>query len=338
MILVVGLSPAWQRTLEFNALATGEVNRARRVVETASGKGVNVSRVAHTLGAEVRLLTVAGGQRGALLARSLKAQGISAHIVHVTAETRICQTVLVPRAVVGRGHSRGAAPSARLRRVGARGLQQNEVTELVEEAGLLTRAEIAAVWKAFTQEVRRASLVVLTGTVPRGCGEDIYARLVMTAWRAGVPTLVDAQEKLLINAAKSGPMLVRVNRKELLAVASWRKSTARRAGESVSEMQTWMSRCGVGWIVVSDGARRVSAYSAHEQWSVTPPRVNVVNAIGSGDAMLAGIAVGLEQGQTMRGALRLGAACGAANALTATAGVVRLEDVRRLLREVTAVG
>ena len=41
MILVVGLSPAWQRTLEFSQdIQLGEVNRARRVTETASGKGV----------------------------------------------------------------------------------------------------------------------------------------------------------------------------------------------------------------------------------------------------------------------------------------------------------
>ena len=64
MILVVGLSPAWQRTLAFEKIVSGRVNRATHVDEVASGKGVNVARVASILGVDVRLLTVAGGDRG----------------------------------------------------------------------------------------------------------------------------------------------------------------------------------------------------------------------------------------------------------------------------------
>src|SRR5690349_10488235 len=94
MILVVGLSPAWQRTLVFEEIISGKVNRARQVGETASGKGVNVARVASILGGDVRLLTVAGGTRGRLLHAELKRQKLSGHVVPVKAETRICQTLL----------------------------------------------------------------------------------------------------------------------------------------------------------------------------------------------------------------------------------------------------
>ena len=80
MILVVSLSPAWQRTLEFDRLALGEVNRAKRVIETASGKGVNVARVAKQLGADVLLLTVLGGDRGRRLERSLKMQQLPVRV------------------------------------------------------------------------------------------------------------------------------------------------------------------------------------------------------------------------------------------------------------------
>ena len=94
MILVVGLSPAWQRTLEYDRFVVGKVNRARRVSETASGKGVNVARVAQQLGAKVRLLTVAGGHWGRLLKQSLREEGLNSRIINVRSETRICQTLL----------------------------------------------------------------------------------------------------------------------------------------------------------------------------------------------------------------------------------------------------
>jgi len=50
MILVVSLSPAWQRTLLFDEFRPGEVNRVRRVIETAAGKGTNTVAHCATLG------------------------------------------------------------------------------------------------------------------------------------------------------------------------------------------------------------------------------------------------------------------------------------------------
>jgi fructose-1-phosphate kinase PfkB-like protein len=61
--------------------------------------------------------------------------------------------------------------------------------------------------------------------------------------------------------------------------------------------------------------------------------VKAVNPIGSGDAMLAGMAAALLQGVSMSEAIRWGVACGAANAMTTQPGNVRLADVRGLLRE-----
>jgi fructose-1-phosphate kinase PfkB-like protein len=60
------------------------------------------------------------------------------------------------------------------------------------------------------------------------------------------------------------------------------------------------------------------------------PRVTAKNPVGSGDAMMAGIAVGLWRGESMVEAIRLGIACGAANAMTVEPGFVRLTDVKRL--------
>jgi tagatose 6-phosphate kinase len=285
MILVVGLSPAWQRTLAFEHFSPEKVNRAKHVTETASGKGVNVARVARQLGAAVRLVTVAGGRRGDLLTRSLKAQRIDARIVRVKAQTRICQTLLA----------------------------DGTVTELVEEAGAMSQEEVQEVNARFTSEIRTAKLLVLTGTVPRGCGENFYARLIAKARAVGVPALVDAQAKQLANAVKAKPFAVRINHDEFKAVPN-------------------LARERVASFVISNGARSISVFHARKTTQFTPPRVKVVNSIGSGDAMLAGIACALWRGKSMAEAVRLGIACGAANAMTPMPGFVRLADVRQLLK------
>lgn len=283
MILVVGLSPAWQRTLVFGKISPGKVNRVRHVSETASGKGVNVARVASILGEEVRLLTVAGGTRGRLLQAELKRQRLSARVVPVNAETRICQTLL------GGGTA----------------------TELVEESGPLKSGEVKEVRRAAVAEMRRAELVILTGTVPLGCGDDFYAGLVEECQRRGVRVLIDAQQTQLQNALKQCPFLVKINRDELAAVAH------------VHSAQ---------WTVITDGAKAVQVTdgSSKRPLSIKPPRVKARNPIGSGDAVMAGIAVGLVQGKTMLDAVRFGVACGVANAMTMEPGFVRRADVKRL--------
>jgi fructose-1-phosphate kinase PfkB-like protein len=62
----------------------------------------------------------------------------------------------------------------------------------------------------------------------------------------------------------------------------------------------------------------------------------IVDAVGSGDAMGAGLVVALARGQSLDRALRLGVACGAANALVAGAGRCRREDIERLLERAAA--
>jgi tagatose 6-phosphate kinase len=300
MILVVGLSPAWQRTLVFEELVPGKVNRATHVSETASGKGVNVARVASILGADVRLLTVAGGNRGRLLRAKLEKQRFGTHVVPVGAETRICQTLL-----------------------GGDG-----ATELVEESGALTSVEVRNVRRAFGAEVRRARLVVLTGTVPRGCGDDFYARLVAESQRLGVPVLIDAQKAQLRNALKHRPLLVKVNRDELAAAT---RVSYERTSAMLHALRKLVNE-GPEYAVITDGAKSVYAFAKPGR-TVTilkPPYVKAKNPIGSGDAMMAGITVGLSRGESMTEAVHLGIACGAANAMTTEPGFVRLADVKRL--------
>ena len=297
MILVVGLSAVWQRTLFFDEVRLGEVNRATRVVETASGKGVNVARVATTLGLPARVLTVAGGRRGELFRRALPADGVSARIVPVRGETRLCQTL-----VAG-----------------------NAVTELVEEAAALRPVEVRAVLAAFAEELRRATMLVLSGTVPRGCGDDFCARLAAAARECEVPVVVDTQRAQLLGAVRHGPVLVKINQAEL-ATATGQGGVVRGVRE--------LRRLGATRVVISHGAKAARGFDGKEQWAVQPPRLVAVNPIGSGDAMLAGIIAGLVRGEDLREALRFGVACGAANALTETSGVIRTADVERLLREV----
>ena len=63
-VLVVGMNPAWQITLEFTSFHWGQVNRAEARHEFVAGKGQNVAKVLSRFGHEAWLLQVIGGANG----------------------------------------------------------------------------------------------------------------------------------------------------------------------------------------------------------------------------------------------------------------------------------
>lgn len=277
MILCVGLTPAWQRTMEFDRLRVGEVNRATRVTLTASGKGTNVARVLRTLGADVVLTGFADDE----FARALP--GIKCAFVPVRQPTRICQTLVA-----------GA------------------ITELVEEAAPISPAEWRAFFAQFKRLVTGAKLVVISGKLPPRAPADLYGKLV----RCGVPVIIDSQGAPMLRAVRAGVLLAKLNEEELAATPGLRTAGAEN-------------------LVVTAGAKGARLINRAGTWSFWPPRISALNAIGSGDAMLAGIAHALARGESPVEAVRFGVACGAANALTLTPGTLSRRDVRSICLQVT---
>jgi tagatose 6-phosphate kinase len=175
-------------------------------------------------------------------------------------------------------------------------------------------------------------VAVLSGSVPRGFPEDVYARLVVALRESGVRCLVDASGGLLRAAVEARPFLIKPNRQEL-------ESLLGHGIEGVAEAATAARRLcarGVTMVVVSlgvEGALLASADEGRVCHATAPPQPPG-NTVGSGDCLLGGVAVGLARGLRLDEVLRLGVACGTANTLSAEHGYVRREHVDAVLPQV----
>jgi len=308
-ILAVGLTPTVQRTLRFARLELGAVNRAREVLVTASGKAVNVARVARLLGGESRLIQFLGGDTGRFLAGALEEQGIAHEPVWVEddAPTRTCTTLLP---------------------------ENGPATELVEEARPVSANDVAALEAAVLEHLPSASALCLSGSFPPGVPDDFYARLVRAAHEENVPALVDAQRLPLRAALAARPFLVKPNLEEAAATLDLPLSGdgERDALHAIDALLA----AGAAWALVSMGktGALLGGAESGERWRIEPPHVEAVNPIGSGDSLLAGLAVARERRASVPDAAAFGTACAAANCLTETSGVVRPADVTELLPQV----
>lgn len=301
MILAVGLSPAWQQILLFDQFQTGEVNRAREAHWCASGKVLNVGRAGYALGANCRTLAMVGGSSGEEIRREFADSGIDARWIDAETPTRVCTTIL--------DRSTGTT------------------TELVEESKTPPIESLADFDAAYFAEAEQADVVVLTGSLPKGVPSDLYRSLLQGT---GCRVVLDIRGPNLLEVLPCRPFLVKPNREEL-GMTFGRELTS---DEDVRKAVRETIELGAEWVVVTDGARPAIVGSADGVYRVTPPRVDVVNPIGCGDCLAAGIAVGLDEGQSTLDAIRLGMAAAAENAkdlLPARLDRKRVDDVSKTI-------
>ena len=312
MILCIGLTPTIQRTLRFDRFALGGVNRATQTVVTASGKAVNVARVLTTLGAKkARLVHAVGGDSGRFVTQTLAGEGVMVETIDAgdAAPTRTCTTLLF-----GDG---------------------TPATELVEEAHPLSEAVLTRLHHAVDAKLFHARAVVCSGSLTPGAPDDFYARFVRYGRQNGVRVVVDAQKAALRAALVEQPFLVKPNRDEAAATLGFTLS-----GNAEADAKTAVAAlldAGAEWALVSMGrdGSLLGGRESKTRYRITPPALTAVNPVGSGDSLTAGLVYALvEGGKTVPDATVYGTACGAANALSLTSGVLLASDVARLLPQV----
>jgi len=184
--------------------------------------------------------------------------------------------------------------------------------------------------QTFDRELVRHPLVVLSGSLPGGLTTSFYGDLVKRAKDAGCVVLLDTSGEALINSLSTAPDLIKPNREEagtLLGIDVRTIADARDAAHA-------LRRQGPRAVVLSLGAEGAVAVGEDYDLHAIPPAVKAVSTVGSGDAFLAGWAVSTAQGLATDEVLRLAIACGTANCLARSPGMVSSREVERIASQV----
>jgi len=281
VILAAGLSPAWQQIFAFERFETGEVNRAAEARTCASGKVINVGRALFQLGVESRTLAVVGGRAGQGIRDEFAASNIPATWIETDVPTRSCTTIL--------DRSNGIT------------------TEIVENALSIGFDVLDRFAAAFMAHATSADIVVITGSNPPGTPATFHRNLLRAA-----PSrcILDIRGDELLAALETRPFVVKPNRDELAATLGRDLS----GDDDLLRAMRELNARGAEWAVVTDGSGPVWMTSADATIRFQPPAVDVVNPIGCGDCLAAGMAWGVSQGRAPAEWLRIGIAAAADNA------------------------
>jgi len=303
VITVGGFNTSLDKSMQTDLIRIGGVSRVREVRAWPGGKGVHVALTVAALGERVRLVGLIDGAHRALFEEFLGGRGVEFHGVPIEAGLRTCLAV----------------------RDG-----EGAVTELLEPGPTVdapTRQEILGRFRTLAAEAR---LALLCGSLPPGMADSDYAELVSALGAAGLRCGVDTSGEPLRRAAQARPFLIKPNRDEAAALLEGPVAGVDGAARAARALEAR----GIALPIVSLGAEgAVGCWQGRAFHAAVA--VPAANPVGSGDCLLGGMAVALARSAAAEDALRLGVACGAANAMTAETGVVRREDVEALLPRVT---
>lgn len=305
MIITLTLNPAVDQTVWVQRLAMGAVNRLRESQLDPAGKGINVSRMVYRLNWPTIAFTLLAGEVGAIVERALEGEGVVHHYVSVAGQTRINVTVVEEES--GTATSFYAAGPE----VGPEHLAQIE--------------DLLTFW------LQAGLVLVLAGSVPPGCPPDIYARYIRLADTKGVKTVLDADREPFRLGVEARPYLIKPNVAEAERLLGRPLPDLTAVIQAALELVSW----GIQVVVISMGPDGAVCAQGDKVWHAIPPKVVRKSTVGSGDSMVAGLAVALARGVDIVEGLRLGTAAGAATAMTPGTALGSREEVAQLLPRVT---
>ncbi len=321
MFVTLCLNPTIQKTLCFDKISRGEVNRASRNFTDASGKGINVSRVLAQLGKQVLHVTQLSKQDKLWFEAELEKQAIKLLAIETAAKARTCTTLIEENSLESGAISRC-------------------VTELVESGNKVEPETEAALLKAIDTLLDGGGLqqidsLIISGSKAPGFKDSLFAEIALKTHAHNVPVVLDirgADLKALLDAlhaaplkACEAPLVIKPNAQELKETffeAQVVTLTENQINDCIAKLY---SEYGVQSIITR-GKDSTLAFDGKKLLNINSesiPQKEVLNTIGCGDAFTAGFAAALADGNGFEAAVRQGIKCAAQNAMTIQPGSIK---------------
>ncbi len=300
MILTITLHPALDKIVRTPRLRPNDAARVTIVMEYGGGKGNNVARALHRLGVPVLALGFQGGHIGEELMRRFAEEGIRTDFVSCRAPTRTSLMIIEEET----GHT----------------------YSLYEPGQAVETDELERFRNRVLNRFPEGKMVLFCGTARTPELAALNAELIHAAQQRGLRCGVDSSGLALRESIRARPYLVKVNRDEL---SEWCECPLDDLSSQLQAMHE-LHQMGVSLVALSRGAEGLLITDGQTWLEGKLPMDKVINVMGCGDSLLAGMASALLDGLDLEGILRRGVACGAANTQVIGSGFIDPALVRQL--------
>lgn len=301
MILSICLNTSLDTRYTAPGFRAGKIIATEPPHITAGGKALNLARVAAILGGKVTAAGLVGQESMDFFCCSMAELDITPQFLATPNPSRRCLNIIDP--------------------------ETNLSTQLLEKGYPLKGEDFAQFLVLLEELIPQATVVCLSGSVPPGLPGNVYARIGELARKHNRPFILDARGQHLREGLEARPFAVKPNLQEL-------EEYAGRPLKSRAEQVQALKDLNADLKIVTLGEEGALCLTGDSLWQISMPPIEAKNPVGSGDAFVAGLSLGLVKNLPLKDALALAAAAGAANALEPGTGQVDPLQVEALLPQV----
>lgn len=304
MILTVTVHPALDKIIRLPRLRPNDSVRARIEMEYGGGKGNNVARTLTRLGLPVVATGFQGGYTGEFVSAKFAQEGIRTAFVPCRAPTRTSLMIVE---------------------------EESGLTYAIYEPGQKVESqERENLWQRFVSLLEEARFVLLCGSGQTPDLAGLIREMIHYAQSRGVRCGLDSSGLALQEGVKAKPYLLKVNREELSELVGKPLVSL----EDQIEALLALNRGGITLTALTRGREGLLLSNGTLCLEGVLVMDNVVNVMGCGDSLLAGIVSALWEGADLESVVRRGVACGAANTQAIGAGFIDPHLARNLEKQV----
>ena len=296
MIYTVTFNPSLDYIVGTEGFQLGNTNRTVSELMLPGGKGINVSTVLKNLGIESTALGFTAGFTGEEIRRRVGELGFRSEFIDV-----------------GNGFSRINVK-----------MKESDGTEINGQGPVIGEEAVGRLLERL-DSLEEGDTLVLAGSIPSSMPDSIYSDILARLEGRGIVFVVDATKDLLLNVLKYRPFLIKPNHHELGEIFGVELENR----EDVVPYAERLQEQGTQNVLVSMGGKGAVLLDAEGNVHMLPvPKGTLVNAVGSGDSMVAGFLAGWTEKKDYEHAFKMGISAGSASAFSEL--LATEEEIRRL--------
>lgn len=302
------MNPSVDISYRLEKLEINDVNRTDQVLKTAGGKGINVARVATQLGQKTIATGLLGGHLGAYLVEQLEVDDIGHDFFKIKQESRNCVAIL----------------------------HEGQQTEILESGPKISKEETEDFLAHYQKQLESGHyrIVTTSGSLPSGMDVSVYKKMIEIGNQLNIPVILDTSGSNLANLLDDETLhlkAVKPNLDELSSIENVELTNDFDQIQSVLKKERY-SR--VEWVVISLGGDGAMIKHQDSFYRVTVPKIQVVNAVGSGDSTVAGLAVSIVREIADEEAIKTAMTAGVLNALNEKTGSIDMNHFDEIYEQI----
>ncbi len=299
MLLAVCPNPSVDHYVQVASLEAGKVHRALGEQKFPGGKGVHVALAAAELGEEVNLLAFWGGASGQWIKSECQKRNIKCIGPELADWSRSCFTFK------------------------SEGIYDD--TELLGCGPRLRKDDYDKFLYIFEEHVKDSKAVTLSGSWPVDAPPEGYADLIKMAHRFHKTVFLDATGQSFELGLHEKPFAIHLN---------YTESSNYSALAEILEILSFFKKY-VELVAITAGKEGLFLGWKDSLIHAKVDLGKIYSAVGSGDCLTAGLAIGLINKLEPEDLAKLAVACGGANCLREDLGMLYKKDVDHLLDKIT---